>query len=118
MTSTENSPRPEADEFDTDLDHHSAEYARDPFPALSELQSKCPIAKSSQWGGFWLLTGYDVAFEALHTPEVFSSRPNEHGRRGTTGARRRQSGTYRLRLAGTRHVPLIPAVGLIAGLGS
>ena len=47
---------------------------------LSELQSKCPIAKSSQWGGFWLLTGYDVAFEALHTPEVFSSRPNEHGR--------------------------------------
>lgn len=80
MTSTENSPRREADEFDTDLDHHSAEYARDPFPPLSELQSKCPIAKSSQWGGFWLLTGYDVAFEALHAPEVFSSRPTEHGR--------------------------------------
>ena len=80
MTSTENSPRREADEFDTDLDQHSAEFARDPFPALSELQSKCPIAKSSQWGGFWLLTGYDVTFEALHAPEVFSSRPSEHGR--------------------------------------
>jgi cytochrome P450 len=80
MTSTENSPRREADEFDTDLDQHSAEFARDPFPALSELQSKCPIAKSSQWGGFWMLTGYDVTFEALHAPEIFSSRPSEHGR--------------------------------------
>ena len=80
MTSTENSPRREADEFDIDLDHHSEEFARDPFPVLSELQSGCPVAKSSQWGGFWMLTGYEEAFEALHTPEVFSSRPNEHGR--------------------------------------
>ena len=118
MTSTESSPRQEADEFDTDLDHHSAEFAKDPFRTLSELQSRCPVAKSSHWGGFWLLTGYDVVFEALHTPEVFSSRPSEHGRRGTTAARRGQSGTYRLRLAGSGHVPLIPAVGLIAGLGS
>ncbi len=26
------------------------------------------------------MTGYDVTFEALHAPEVFSSRPSEHGR--------------------------------------
>ena len=32
MTSTESSPRREADEFDTDLDHHSAEFAKDPLP--------------------------------------------------------------------------------------
>ena len=82
MTSTESSPRREADEFDTDLNHHSAEFAKDPFRTLSELQSRCPVAKSSQWGGFWVLTGYDVVFEALHTPEVFSSRPNELGQRG------------------------------------
>ena len=82
MTSTESSPRREADEFDTDLDHHSAEFAKDPLRTLSELQSRRPVAKSSHWGGFWLLTGYDVAFEALHTPELFSSRPNEHGVRG------------------------------------
>jgi cytochrome P450 len=82
MTSTENSPRREADEFDTDLDHHSAEFAKDPLRRLAELRSRCPVAKSSQWGGFWLLTGYDEVFEALHTPEVFSSRPSEHGVRG------------------------------------
>ena len=82
MTSTESSPRREADEFDTDLDHHSAEFAKDPLRTLSELQSRCPVAKSSHWDGFWLLTGYDVVFEALHTPELFSSRPNEHGVRG------------------------------------
>ncbi len=82
MTSTESSPRREADEFDTDLDHHSAEFAKDPLRALSELRSRCPVAKSSQWGGFWLLTGYDEVFEALHTPEIFSSRPDEQGVRG------------------------------------
>ena len=49
---------------------------------LSELQSRCPVAKSSHWGGFWLLTGYDEVFEAVHTPEIFSSRPNEQGQRG------------------------------------
>ena len=83
MTSTESSPRRgEADEFDTDLDQHSAEFAKDPLRTLSELQSRCPVAKSSHWDGFWLLTGYDVVFEALHTPEVFSSRPSEQGMRG------------------------------------
>ena len=82
MTSTESSPRREADEFDTDLNHHSAEFAKDPFRTLSELQSRCPVAKSSHWGGFWLLTGYDEVFDALHTPEMFSSRPNEQGVRG------------------------------------
>ena len=82
MTSTESSPRREADEFDTDLNHHSAEFAKDPLRTLSELQSRCPVAKSSHWDGFWLLTGYDVVFEALHKPEVFSSRPNEQGQRG------------------------------------
>lgn len=82
MTSTESSPRRQADEFDTDLDHHSAEFAQDPLRALSELRSRCPVAKSSRWGGFWLLTGYDEVFDALHTPEIFSSRPDEQGVRG------------------------------------
>src|SRR5437660_152877 len=82
MTSTESSPRRQADEFDTDLNHHSAEFAKDPLRALSELRSRCPVAKSSHWGGFWLLTGYDEVFDALHTPEIFSSRPDEQGVRG------------------------------------
>ena len=50
MTSTESSPRREADEFDTDLNHHSAELPKDPLRTLSELQSTCPVAKSSRWG--------------------------------------------------------------------
>ena len=82
MTSTESSPRRQADEFDTDLNHHSAEFAQDPLRTLSELRSRCPVAKSSHWGGFWLLTGYDEVFDALHTPEIFSSRPDEQGVRG------------------------------------
>jgi cytochrome P450 len=80
MTSTDNFPSQAANAFDTDLNHHSLEFARDPLRALSELQSRCPVAKSSHAEGFWLLTSYDLAFEALHTPEIFSSRPNEHGR--------------------------------------
>lgn len=75
MTSTDQST-----EFDTDLNHHSLEFMRDPYGKLGELRSRCPVAKSSAWGGFWMITGYDEISEALHDTETFSSAPNERGK--------------------------------------
>ncbi|NMD61357.1 UNVERIFIED_ORG: cytochrome P450 [Nocardia globerula] len=68
-------------EFDTDLNLHAEEFCRDPYSKLAELQSRCPVAHSSAWGGFWLITGYDEVFEALQSPEIFSNAVlNEKGK--------------------------------------
>jgi cytochrome P450 len=63
----------EVREFHTDLDQHSAEYAKDPYAPLADLRSRCPVAHDSAWGGFWMFTSYDAVFDALQQPDLFSS---------------------------------------------
>lgn len=75
MTATER-----AEEFDTDLDQHSPEFVQDPYNMLGELRERCPVAKSSSWDGFWIISGYQEIFDALHDTEVFSSTPDENGK--------------------------------------
>lgn len=68
------------EEFDTDLDQHSPEFMRDPYSKLAELRDRCPVAKSSSWDGFWIISGYEEIFDALHDTDVFSSTPDENGK--------------------------------------
>lgn len=75
MTTTER-----AEEFDTDLDQHSPEFMQDPYSKLAELRDRCPVAKSSSWDGFWIVSGYQEIFDALHDTDVFSSAPDENGK--------------------------------------
>ncbi len=66
-----------------DFDHHSAKYAADPWAANAALSQKCPVAHSSHYGGFYVLTGYDQVASVARRPEVFSSAhelPNTPGR--------------------------------------
>ncbi|PXX58033.1 cytochrome P450 [Nocardia tenerifensis] len=68
---------------EVDFDHHSTEYARDPWAVNIALNSSTPVAHSSHHGGFWLVTGYDQAAQVAHQPELFSSAhevPNVEGR--------------------------------------
>ncbi|MER7015758.1 cytochrome P450 [Saccharopolyspora sp. NPDC000359] len=68
---------------EVDFDHHSAEYARDPWAANIALNTHTPVAYSRHHGGFWLVSGYDQVSEVAHRPEVFSSEhelPNTPGR--------------------------------------
>jgi cytochrome P450 len=58
---------------DTDLDHHSAHFREHNYEIMSDLQRRCPVAKSSAWGGFWLFTSYDAVFDACRDTELFSS---------------------------------------------
>ncbi len=69
-----------AEVFDTDLDQHSHEFMHDPYGKLAELRDRCPVAKSSSWGGFWIISGYQEIFDALHDTDVFSSAPDENGK--------------------------------------
>jgi len=59
--------------YDTDLDHHSAEFRENNYEVLNDLRDRCPVAKSSAWGGFWIFSSYDSVFEASRDPVLFSS---------------------------------------------
>src|SRR6476660_5168620 len=66
-----------------DFDHHSEEYARDPWAANVALNTRCPVAHSSHHGGFWVVSGYEQVAKVARRPEVFSSAhelPNTPGR--------------------------------------
>jgi cytochrome P450 len=58
---------------DTDLDHHSPEFREHNYDIMADLRARCPVAKSSAWGGYWLFTSYEAVFDACQNPELFSS---------------------------------------------
>jgi cytochrome P450 len=55
------------------LDIHGAEFCRHNYRIYEELRSTCPVAWSTEVGGFWLLTDYDSVFEATRDDELFYS---------------------------------------------
>ncbi|MCW2784717.1 MAG: putative cytochrome [Marmoricola sp.] len=56
-----------------DLDHHGADFRGAPYEFLRDIRSKCPVAHSSEHGGFWILTDYDSVYEAARDDDLFSS---------------------------------------------
>jgi cytochrome P450 len=59
--------------YDTDLDHHTAQFREHNYEILNDLRDRCPVAKSSAWNGFWIFSSYDAVFEASRDPGLFSS---------------------------------------------
>lgn len=55
------------------FDHHSSEFAADPWTPLAELRSRCPVAHSEAYGGFWVITSYEEIKRVAHDDETFSS---------------------------------------------
>ena len=59
-------------------DIFSHEYGQDPHSYWASLaSSSCPIAKTSKWGGSWMLINYKDVCDAIQDPERFSSRAVE-----------------------------------------
>jgi cytochrome P450 len=58
---------------DTDLDHHGPEFRDHNYELMADLRDRCPVAKSSAWGGFWLFTSYDSIFDACQEPSLFGN---------------------------------------------
>ncbi len=56
------------------LDHHSEAFAADPHAVLDDLRSRCPVAWSESYGGFWALTRYGDVQRVLGDAAGFSSR--------------------------------------------
>jgi cytochrome P450 len=55
------------------FDHHSREFARDPWSVYADLRQRCPVSWSETYGGFWLLSRYDDVREVALDDETFSS---------------------------------------------
>jgi cytochrome P450 len=55
------------------FDHHTQEFARDPWSVYAELRARCPVAYSDAYGGFWVLSRYADVFEVARDDETFSS---------------------------------------------
>lgn len=58
---------------EVDFDHHSPALAEDPYSSYRSLQSQCPVAHSSAWGGFWVVTDYEHVVAVAHDDDTFCS---------------------------------------------
>jgi cytochrome P450 len=56
-----------------DFDHTDPEFFRNPLPTYRDLHATCPVARSSKFGGFWVLSKYADVVEAARDTETFSS---------------------------------------------
>ncbi len=55
------------------VDHHSPEFAEDPWSVFEDLRSRCPVAYSDAYDGFWVITKYEDIREIALDDETFSS---------------------------------------------
>ena len=55
------------------FDHHDPDFAKDPWPVLTDLRSRCPVAHSETYGGFWVVTGYEDIRRVALDDATFSS---------------------------------------------
>jgi cytochrome P450 len=65
-----------------DLDHHSPEFAAEADGRWKELRETCPVAWSTSYGGFWVVSDYEGNHEVLKHHEIFTSErwPVDDGR--------------------------------------
>lgn len=57
----------------SDWDPLDSTTVSDPLPVHAELRSRCPVAYSDQWGGFWSITRYADICAAARDADTFSS---------------------------------------------
>jgi cytochrome P450 len=66
----------DAEQFASGFHLYNAELQNDPYPAIDQLRAQCPVARSEQYGGFWVVTRYQDCRFILQNPTLFSSVQN------------------------------------------
>jgi len=61
-------------DWETDFDHTDDVWAADPFPIWDELRAKCPVARTTRYGGGWLPTRFEDVAAVAYDTDRFSSR--------------------------------------------
>ena len=54
------------------FDHRSVELAQDPFSIYATLRERCPLQRSEEWGGFWVVASHELVNEVAHDDARFS----------------------------------------------
>lgn len=55
------------------FDHHSPEFAQEPWSIYREMRQQCPVAHSDAYGGFWALSTYEHVRRVALDDDTFSS---------------------------------------------
>jgi cytochrome P450 len=55
------------------FDHHSDEFARDPWSVYKDVRTRCPVAWNDSYGGFWVLSKYEDIRRVALDDHKFSS---------------------------------------------
>jgi cytochrome P450 len=66
----------EVDHFVNNFDHHDPRFGQDPFPVYERMVRECPIQFSPNYGGFWVITGYEEAHWAWQNYEFLATQPS------------------------------------------
>jgi cytochrome P450 len=66
----------EAEYFAAHFDHHHPAFGQDPYPVYQLMQSRCPVAHSDNYGGFWIVTGMEEARYAWQHADLFATQPS------------------------------------------
>jgi cytochrome P450 len=56
------------------FDHYDVELAQDPHACYRYLRERCPMARSDQYGGFWVVSTYEDIRTIMGDSETYSSR--------------------------------------------
>jgi cytochrome P450 len=56
-----------------DFDHTDPGFFQSPYRTFQDLHTTCPVARSSKFGGFWVLSKYNDVVEAARDTATFSS---------------------------------------------
>jgi cytochrome P450 len=62
-----------ADRATVDFDHHDREFHEERHARWAELR-RCPVAYNPNYGGFWVVSGYDEVATVSRDAETFTSR--------------------------------------------
>jgi cytochrome P450 len=64
------------EKFVEHFDHQDPVYAEHTHEVLAEMIQRCPVAHSDNYGGYWVITGYEQAHYAMHHYETFNRFPS------------------------------------------
>lgn len=56
-----------------DFDHTDSDFLRDPYLLFDELREQCPVARSTKFDGFWVLSRYEDVVAAARDVRTYSS---------------------------------------------
>jgi cytochrome P450 len=85
-----------------DFDHHDQDFHADRHARWAELRRQCPVAHNPNYGGFWVVSGYDEVAAVSRDAETFSSRYVPES----------DDGIDYLGITGVPRAPHMPTVGI------